>query len=214
MKQFNVPAMVIAHIDSERVTGSIRSPGELDVRDFLSTFEDLFYDYGGHRCAGGFSMNRKNLSLLASRVKESIGHLEEVETPEEEVSIDIELPQQYMTPDIIRLVELFEPYGEGNPPIHFMMSKAVIDEVKILNNSRAQGENHVKLTISYGSYKWPALMWNGAEEVNGKYKSGDEIDMVFRMGRNYFRNQESLQLTVVDIRKYRTPLDEIMRVNE
>ncbi len=212
MKQFKVPAMVIAHIDDERVTGSIRSPGELDVREFLSTFEDLFYDFGGHRCAGGFSMNRENLALLSERVNESIMHLEEVEKEEEEVPIDVELPAKYMTPDIIRLVELFEPYGEGNPPIHFLISKAVIEEVKILNNSRAEAPDHVKFTIAYGSFKWPALMWNGAETVADSYRSGDEIDMVFRMGRNYFRNQETLQLTVVDIRKYRTPIDEIMRV--
>ncbi len=214
MKQFKVPAMVIAHIDDERVTGSIRSPGELDVREFLSSFEDLFFDYGGHRCAGGFSMSRENLEVLSARVSESIGQLEEVEETEEEVQIDVELPPQYMTPDIIRLVELFEPYGEGNQPVHFLISKAVIEDVKILNNSRAEGANHVKLTIAYGSYKWPALMWNGEETVTKEFKSGDEVDLVFKMGRNYFRNQETLQLTVVDMRKYRTPLDEIMRVSE
>ncbi len=212
MKQFSVPAMVIAHIDETRVTGSIRSPGEFDVREFLASFDDLFIDYGGHRCAGGFSMVKENLGVLNERLRTAINSFADIVESEEEVSIDVELPPQYLTPDIIRLVELLEPYGEGNPPIHFFISKAVIDDVKVLQNNRSDGENHVKMTISYGTYKWPALMWNGASFVADSFKVGDEIDMVFRMGRNYFRNQESLQLTVVDVRPYRTPLSRIMRV--
>ncbi|NCB02927.1 MAG: single-stranded-DNA-specific exonuclease RecJ, partial [Spirochaetia bacterium] len=157
LKQFKVPSMVIAYIDESRITGSLRSPTYFNIRDFLSDYGDLFLDYGGHRCAGGFSMEIKNLPLLKERMKETIAALNAIEEVEERVTIDLELPPHYLSPKIIEIVELIEPYGEGNPPIHFMISKAIIEEMKVLQNNKSTGANHVKLTLSYGSYKWPAL---------------------------------------------------------
>lgn len=201
LRQFKVPSMVIAYIDDTRITGSMRSPTYFNIRDFLSHFEDLFLDYGGHKCAGGFSMDIQNLSTLKERMIETINALSSIEEVPDLVNIDLELPPHYMSPKIIEIVELIEPYGEGNPPIQFLISKAVIDEIKILQNNKSSGSNHVKLTISYGSFKWPAIYWNGADEIEKGFHAGDEIDMVFRMGRNYFKNNETLQLTVIDIKK-------------
>jgi hypothetical protein len=42
------------------------------------------------------------------------------------------------------------------------------------------------------------------------FSEGDFVDVVFKMGRNYFRNTETLQLTVVAIQKHFTPIEEIM----
>ena len=211
LRQFGVPSMVIAHIDENRLTGSMRSPTYFNIREFLALFEDLFLDFGGHRCAGGFSMEKKNLPLLHERLSSAIEALQREEEEEDSISIDIELPPKYLTPKIIDLVELFEPYGEGNPPIQFMISKTVIEEIRLLQSNKSNGANHVKLTLSYGEYRWPAIFWNGSETISQGFKEGDEVDIVFRMGRNYFRNNETLQLTVIDLRKYKTPIEQIIR---
>lgn len=211
LRQFKVPSMVVAYIDETRITGSMRSPTYFNIREFLSHFEDLFLDYGGHRCAGGFSMDINNLVPLKERMKEAIEAMSSIEEAPEVVRVDLELPPHYLNPNIIEIVELIEPYGEGNPPIQFLISKAVIEEIKILQNNKANGSNHVKLTVSYGAFKWPAIYWNGSENIESGFAIGDEIDMVFRMGRNYFRNNETLQLTVIDIKKYKTPIEEIIK---
>ncbi|MDC7245455.1 MAG: single-stranded-DNA-specific exonuclease RecJ [Sphaerochaetaceae bacterium] len=211
LRQFGVPSMVIAHIDENRLTGSMRSPTYFNIREFLSLFEDLFIDYGGHRCAGGFSIEKKNLPVLHERLSSAIEAMQRETDEEDTVTIDLELPPKYLTPEIISLVELFEPYGEGNPPIQFLISKTTIEEIRYLQNSRSNGVNHVKLTIRYGEYRWPAIFWNGSQIISESFQEGDEVDIVFRMGRNYFRNNETLQLTVIDIRKYKTPIEQIIR---
>lgn len=211
LRQFNVPSMVIAHLDDERITGSIRSPQHFNVRDFLSTFEDLFLDFGGHRCAGGFSMERKHLEALRSRVIEAIELMESREAEEDEpVTIDAQLPPDYMTPKLISLVETFEPYGEGNPPLQFLIEGAVIEELQLLNRSKGNGPGHVKLQLRYGQFRWPALYWNAADDVGTVFDAQDEVDVVFRMGRNYFRNNESLQLTVVSLKRHKRSIEEIL----
>lgn len=211
LRQFNVPSMVIAHLDDERVTGSIRSPQHFNVRDFLSTFEDLFLDFGGHRCAGGFSMEYKHLEALRSRIVQAIELVESREGIDEEpISIDAELPPDYLTPKLISLVEIFEPYGEGNPPLQFLIRGAKVEELQLLNRSKGNGPAHVKMQLQYGNFRWPALYWNGAEEIGVVFDENDEVDVVFRMGRNYFRNNETLQLTVVSVQKHKRSIEQIM----
>lgn len=211
LRQFNTPTMVIAHGDDGRVTGSMRSPHDFNVREFLSAFEDLFIDFGGHRCAGGFSMDRKNLDVLRERIADAIDLLESREDKEDEpISIDAQLPPEYLTPKLISLVESFEPYGEGNPPLQFLIEGARVDEIQLLNRNRGNGPGHVKLQLAFGQYRWPALYWNAAEDVGVVFQEKDEVDVVFRMGRNYFRNNETLQLTVVALRKHKHSIEEIM----
>jgi single-stranded-DNA-specific exonuclease len=120
------------------------------------------------------------------------------------------LPPEYLTPELISLVETFEPYGEGNPPLQFLIRKAKVEDLQLLNRSKGNGPAHVKLQLRYGRYLWPALYWNGADEVGTDFDGNDEVDVVFRLGRNYFRNNETLQLTVVSLERHKKSIEEIL----
>ncbi|MDD3823485.1 MAG: single-stranded-DNA-specific exonuclease RecJ, partial [Sphaerochaetaceae bacterium] len=113
--------------------------------------------------------------------------------------------------ELISLVETFEPYGEGNPPLQFLIQGAKVEEVQFLNRSKGPGPSHVKMQLQFGQYRWPALYWNAGDTVGSEFDAGDEVDLVFRMGRNYFRNNESLQLTVVSLKRHKTPIERILR---
>ncbi|MFA7672069.1 MAG: single-stranded-DNA-specific exonuclease RecJ [Sphaerochaetaceae bacterium] len=213
LRQFNVPSLVVAQIESERITGSIRSNDYFNVRDFLYQFDDLLLDYGGHRCAGGFSMETKYLQQFLKRVQQTITVLESYEEQEKPISIDAELTRDYMRPELINIVEIFEPFGEGNPPLHFLIKGAKIGDIQLLNRSKGEGPGHIKLEVVFGEHRWPALYWNGSDEVLDNFVVGDEINLVFRLGRNYFRNIHTLQLTIVAMEKYKTPIEKILRLD-
>lgn len=199
LKKYNVPCLVLADVD-ERISASMRSPQSFNSRDFLSLFSDLFQDFGGHACAGGFSMDKGNLDELKKRVVDEVDRMDCLENEDDDVEIDCSLPPKYLTPDIIREVEFFEPYGEKNPPIVFSIEKARISDIQILNNSKG-GDQHVKLTLDYGTFKWPAYYWSAGSKVGKDFSKDDTVDVAFRLSRNYFRLQSSLQLTVVDLKK-------------
>ncbi|AEC01626.1 single-stranded-DNA-specific exonuclease RecJ [Parasphaerochaeta coccoides] len=197
LRQFSIPSLVIAKTDDHRVTGSMRSPDDFHVRDFLSQFEDLFLDYGGHARAGGFSMETDNLSGFKDRLMDVVERMDGVDEHGESIRIDCSLPARFMTPDIMKVVEFFEPYGEQNPPIHFMIEGAIISDISSMNNR--QGSDHLRLSVSYGSHTWPAVYWQAADKLDREFSLGDSVNVVFRLGRNYFRNTEIVQLTVMDI---------------
>ncbi|MGE4584179.1 MAG: single-stranded-DNA-specific exonuclease RecJ [Sphaerochaeta sp.] len=200
LKQFNAPALVLATVGDERVSASMRSPDYFNSREFLSRFSDLFLDFGGHACAGGFSMEIDKLAVFKRRVMDEIDTMDCMpEELEEELVIDCTLPEAFMTPDLIKVVEFFEPYGEKNAPLVMLMEGARIEDIQYLNN-KGGGAQHLKLTLSFGQYKWPALFWKAGDRVGTDFDTGSVVDVAFRLGRNYFRSQESLQLTVLDLK--------------
>lgn len=201
LKQFSVPSLVIAQVEGARATGSMRSPAGFNVRDFLARFDDLFLDFGGHACAGGFSIDSKDLAVLHDRMMEQIDCMDIADEEEESIRVDCTLPPDYLNPDIIKLVEFFEPYGEQNPPLQFLMEGALIEDMQFLNNAKA-GPAHLKLTFGFGSYKWPAVFWKAGDRVGKDFDAGDCADVVFRLGRNYYKNHETLQLTVLDMKRH------------
>ncbi len=207
LRSHKVPSLVLAYVDGSQVRGSMRSGNNFNTHDFLELFGELFTDYGGHRCAGGFNMELKNLPILKEQLQAYFELYEgETHDGDEVITIDVELPIDYLNPSLIELVEALEPYGEGNPPLQFLINKAKVESIQYMG----QGGIHLKLQLRHGAYSWPALYWNGAEMVGELFEEGDYVDVVFKMGRNYFRNNETLQLTVVAIKKHFTPIEEIM----
>ncbi|MCK5197571.1 MAG: single-stranded-DNA-specific exonuclease RecJ, partial [Spirochaetales bacterium] len=194
---FGVPAAVVAYLDNNLV-GSMRSARKVNVKQFLSKLEKYFIDYGGHDYAAGFSFTEDKLADLSRDFVLEAQRLIIPDQGKESLEIDAELPLKYMTPDIISIVEIFEPYGEGNPPLVFLMRKVTLQNMEIIGRTEQQ---HVKMLVNTGSLKWPAIYWRAAELVDVEFSSGDTVDIVFRLGRNYYQNTEKLQLTVLDIKR-------------
>jgi len=194
LNQYRVPAVVIAHLE-EKMIGSVRSNLSMNVKDFLAQFEDLLIDYGGHPQAGGFSVKPHNFEGFLKRVWNASKELEGLKS-EERLDIDAEIPASYMTPELITVVEMLEPYGEEHRPLQFLLRNAVLQEVTVMGSGNVR---HLRLLVRTGTLAWPAVFWRAGDRLDMDFALGDHVDMVFRLGRNYFKNTETLQLTVLDL---------------
>lgn len=192
---FKAPAVVIA-LSKERAVGSLRSPYNLG--GFLDNFADIFDNYGGHNQAAGFSMDSGNLDLFEKRLYEQVKNLVAPDQSEEKLVIDAEVPHEYMNPDLIKVVEFFEPFGEGNPTLVFLTRKVRIESLEFIGKN---GAPHLKLLISGGKYRWPAVFWRAAERAGKDFDINEEVDIVYQLARNYFQNTDTLQLTILDIHR-------------
>lgn len=200
MKQFNAPAMVITTTSEGSYSGSMRSFGDVNTRDFLMKYSDLFIDFGGHKYAGGFSIDQKNIDELLCRIAEDVDYMNCPQEEDPTILVDAVLPPGYFTPDLIKTVELFEPYGEKNPPLVFLIKQARIEKVEILRAQKGPVA-HLKLTISHSGFQWPAVYWFSANKLGEDFNEGDIVNVAFRLGKNSFRNQETLQITVLGIER-------------
>jgi single-stranded-DNA-specific exonuclease len=195
---FKLPALVVSFTDA-KATGSLRSPRGKDfaILPLLEQCADLLNDWGGHDFAAGFSMDTINWNTFLDRLKTACYTIELKET-EETVNVDAELPQNYLNPDIFKIVDRFEPYGEANDTLTFLTRNIKITDIKLMGKDELK---HVKLSLDAGKYKWPAMYWQAADKAKREFDIGDSVDIVFKFTWNWYNGTETPQIIITDLRR-------------
>ncbi len=196
MNLLGVPAVVVTAQDG-RCIGSLRANRGFETRRFLDAFSDLFTDYGGHDQAAGFNFPEDRWAAFEERLKSILPDFPLSKEGQDVIEIDADLPQDFLKPDLLEVVDRLEPYGEGCRPLVFSSHSLKIVSLDLVGKT---GAKHVRLTLDGGAYKWPAIYWNALERLErGDFALGDHVDIAFQISRNYFQGQEKIQLTVLDL---------------
>ena len=103
-----------------------------------------------------------------------------------------------MTPDLIKIVDLFEPYGNENENLLFLLRNVPIYSAQIVGKTE---KTHLKLMLDCGKTKWPAMYWGAGNLLHTEIETGSKVDILFNVERNSFNGTESLQLIIRDLRK-------------
>ena len=198
-----LPSIVIGQIDGDLLRASLRSISGIDLQNMLDYCNSkiqsgLFEKYGGHSEAAGFSIKKENLPILEKALEEYASYFEIPENVNTEISIDAELPFEYMSPELLNIVDSFEPFGQGNPNLKFLVKNAKIISADVMGKTEVQ---HLRLTIDCGKYKWPAIYWKAAERLNRDFSVGDKVDIVFEATRNLFNGNETPQMNIVEMER-------------
>ena len=198
-----LPSIVIGQIDGDLFRASLRSISGIDLQNILDYCNSkiqggLFEKYGGHSEAAGFSIKKENLPILEKALEEYASYLEIPENAKTEISIDAELPFEYMSPELLNLVDSFEPFGQGNPNLKFLVKNAKIVSADVMGKTEVQ---HLRLTIDCGKYKWPSIYWKAAERLNRDFSVGDKVNIVFEATRNLYNGNETPQMNIVEMEK-------------
>jgi single-stranded-DNA-specific exonuclease len=193
-RDFQVPAVVLAQVDGNLI-GSMRSARGLNVTGFLAQFGDLLVDWGGHDAAGGFYLSQDHFDEFSARLTGAVDALSLDEAVEAQYMIDITVPPKDMSPDLWKLEETFSPFGQDSPPLLYRTNRAVI---RAMSPMGKEGK-HLRLTLSTGTHQWPAVFWDAIERVPRDFTLGDTVDILFRLEKNTYNQNTSLQLNLVDI---------------
>lgn len=194
---YNIPSMAVTTVEDTAI-GSIRSCRGFDVTEFLSKMDDIFLSHGGHNYAAGFSFKKENMPKFLDYLEKLSPEIKLGEDDSDMFDVDAELPQEYLTPEILNLTDRFEPYGESNRELLFMSKTLRIADFLIMGKSEKQ---HLKLTLDCGKSKWPAIFWGGAEYMHRDFERGDFVDVLYQINRNTFNGTETPQMIITDIRK-------------
>jgi len=194
---YDLPSIAVTFVEGNAI-GSMRSCRGVDVTKFLSQMGDIFINFGGHSAAGGFSFEKSKLPIFENRLKELSSTLELSESQTDIFNVDAEIPPSFLTPELLKISDKFEPFGEENGELLFLAKGLPVLDGIIMGKGEKQ---HLKITVGNGKYKWPALFWNEAERLHRDFEIGDKIDILFNVQRNWFNGAETPQLILHDIKK-------------
>ena len=180
-EKYNKPVLVLTNA-ADGVKGSGRSIDAYDMYAELSGVKELFTKFGGHKMAAGVSLPKENIEILRKRLNENC-HLTEDDLYLK-VWIDMQLPFEYVTMNMIQELSLIGPYGKGNEKPVFAEKNIKVNKIQI----QGKTGNVLRLTVENSNrYRLTAMIFGRAMEFMSfiKEKFGQaEIDKALKGEKN------------------------------
>ena len=139
-ERFFKPTLVITK-GEECCKGSGRSIEAYPMYREVAKHKDLFLKFGGHSMAVGFSLEEENISSLREKLNQDSTLMEE--DLEEKVLIDVPMPMEYVTLELLEEFQRLEPFGKGNPTPLFAQKDIILNYVQVIG----KGKKFVKLFL-------------------------------------------------------------------
>lgn len=189
------PTIVFTKSDT-KLAGSARSVKGFDVYKALENCAQHLEQFGGHMYAAGMTLQEDNFlnfkHAFEQEVKKTIP--EELRSPE--LSIDMELDFDKITPKFLRILKQFEPFGPQN-----MTPVFVAKNLKDTGFAKQMGKNneHLKLFIKQpNSVGIDAIGFGLGNKIN-LVQNQQVFNAVFSIEENEFNGVVNLQLKIKDI---------------
>lgn len=204
--RFNKPTFIITNGENG-LKGSGRSIEEYNMYEELVKVKDLLTKFGGHKMAAGLSLNKENLVLLQKALNDNSTLTED--DLYLKVWIDMQLPFEYVTINLINELELLQPFGKGNSSPIFADKNIKIKKMQILGKTgnvikllleNQQGYRIEGIVFSKSEYLMKFLMEKyGDDEVNKALKGENnniEISIAYYPSINEYNGRVTLQVVV------------------
>ncbi|MFU0826348.1 MAG: Single-stranded-DNA-specific exonuclease RecJ [Lachnoclostridium sp.] len=200
-ERYNKPAIVLTNAQSV-VKGSCRSIEKYNIYEELVKCKHLLLKFGGHPLAAGLSLEEDKVEQLRVELNQNSTLTEEDFIPK--VSIDILLPLGYLTEELVKELELLEPFGKGNEKPIFAEKNIRVRRASILGKNA----NVLKLNIVNGYGRvMDALYFGDVEEflnTLSNYYGKDEVDKMFQNRDNKVRLSVTYYPAINEYNGYRS----------
>jgi len=191
-RRFERPAIVMTRTQ-EGYKGSGRSFGSCHLFELVQSRREYLEKFGGHAAAIGLSLKTEALEPFSQALKEEAARrciAEDFADPEILGEIDFELIDW----ELYRLLERFEPYGEGNPRPKFITRRVEIDALRCLGSDG----QHLKLQLSKAGRRLEGI-WFRFPKLPAV---GERADLLYTLNENRFNGRSNLQLLIEKIEKH------------
>jgi single-stranded-DNA-specific exonuclease len=193
-ERFHRPALVIA-LDGDVGRGSGRSVRGLHLHRALAECEPLLETFGGHPQAVGFSVRKERVAALRARFEEAVERQTERANVEPLLEIDAEVAFGEATPALGEALAALEPHGPGNPEPALLARGVEVDGVRLVGDPMRP---HLRVRLRQEGRTLPAI---GFGLGHLPVRSGDRLDIVFRPRLERWRDDERLELELLDARR-------------
>lgn len=195
VERYGVPVFLGTYEDEgqTRIRGSARGIPEFHVYEALHASRQWLERYGGHRAAGGFSLQAAHFSQWKAALQ-AFGrrclqphHLQ----PLLQVHAQAQLGE--LTPAFYDELQRLQPYGIDNPTPQFWSARVRLVEQATVGKDR----RHAKFKVRDRTGEKEVVAWGWAEHL----PLPDCLDIAYTLRRNEFQGREEVQLELLGARR-------------
>ncbi len=187
------PSILLCFEENEG-KGSGRSIPGFDLHKALMECSKDIKKFGGHSMAIGITIEKDKFESFKTDF-EKYAEQTNIKEIVPIVNIDAEISLKDLSIDIVKQLELLEPFGEANKMPQFLFKNMKIIAIRAISEGK-----HLKLKLKQDNYIIDAIGFNMGE-LSNLYQIEDRIDVVGNIGVNAFNGMENLQINIKDIRK-------------
>ena len=194
-EKYNIPTVLIAVRDGLG-KGSARSAGIVNIKEALEECSDLLIEYGGHREAGGFSIEEEKIPDFQSAFEEAVDEMLEGRKEDPSFHIDAEVSFGDCDSGFLAFMSRLQPFGPGNHEPVLLVRK-----LEVLPGTRVVGDGHLRLSArdARGESKNLIAFSMAAAWAPGRIV-GEHLDVLAHARSNVYQGKEEVQLQVKAIR--------------
>ncbi len=175
--------------DGTTIVGSARSTDDVNIYNLIKMCSGKLLKFGGHSKAAGLSLSKENLESFTNEIEavsERLYYIKDVIN----VSVDWSLNFDYIDEDFYKRLSNVGPYGEGFEPPVFVTRRATV-----VSDRKTDKDHHIMVLADESDKRIAAVKWFGE---NFSYQGGI-YDIIYKLGRNTYKGNTELQLTVEHI---------------
>lgn len=181
---YHRPVFVLTKAE-EGVKGSGRSIEAYSMYEELCKCRECFTKFGGHPMAAGISLREEEVPVFREKINTYCELTEEDFIPK--IKIDIAMPVGYPTAELVRELDLLEPFGKGNVKPQFADRNLAVTRAYVVGRN----QNVLKLNLRTEANEQISAVYFGdiqawKDYYAGKY-GGSEVDAAFRGKENRIR---------------------------
>ncbi len=209
-EKYNKPTIILTKSE-EGVKGSARSIEEYNMFEGLLACKELLDKFGGHPMAAGLSLQEDKIDELRKELNNKCELTDEDLT--KKIMIDASLPLEYLNTNLIKELDVLEPFGKGNAKPVFGVRDTKVTKAMLLGKDK----NVLKLKLlTNNNLTIDAMIFNDLENFESKVieKYGNEglenlynksnnnisMDFTFYPSINEWNGNENIQIIVNGIR--------------
>ena len=197
-EKFNKPTIIISIKDGIG-KGSARSIIGFDIGSTIiaAMHEKILIKGGGHKMAGGFSINISNIEKFKQYLFRKFKNINEVLSIKKPLSLDSIIAPSAVNLEFYNKVNILSPFGSGNPEPKF-----VVENLQPVN-SKIIAEKHIKsVLIGPEGTSIKTIAFNALDNELGAYllkKKNNKFNIAGKLSLNEWRGEQNVEFIIDDI---------------
>jgi len=190
--RFYRPAIVIS-LNEELCKGSARSIENFHLFEALMGCKELLNSFGGHAHAAGLLITKDNIDEFRKSINRLASDRLTLEDLLPGKDIDLEISFADLNENLVRELELLEPFGMGNPePLFYTRSLRLKGEAQLLNRGT------LKFWATDGVNPRQVIAF-GMSSLRESLLKAESFDLIYTPKIDSWRQEESMIFEAKDI---------------
>ena len=191
-ERYYKPTFVLTKAE-DGVKGSGRSIDTYHMYEALNECKELLTKFGGHKLAAGLSLEEENINIFRETLNRKAMLTEDDLIAK--VSIDMQLPLQYVNERLVEEISYLEPFGKGNTKPIF-----VEKQIEIINARKlGKNQNVLKMQVRDAQGTVMEAMYFGDVEAFEEYlkqQSGKPLSFTYYPTINEYMGRKTVQIVI------------------